>query len=174
MTPGSIRRVSVVGSSGSGKTTFAAQIAARLGVPHIELDAIWWGPNWTHLDAETFAAKVDVATAADAWVCDGNFSAVRQIVLERADTVVGWTSHCEHVWRGCCGGRRAGSGAARSSGEAIARGGGKCLLVETRSSGGWSASTAASVATTRRDLRPWIRADCAFSGFGPRPMPSGG
>ena len=88
MTPGSIRRVSVVGSSGSGKTTFAAQMTARLGVPHIELDAIWWGPNWTHLDAETFAAKVDVATAADAWVCDGNFSAVRQIVLERADTVV--------------------------------------------------------------------------------------
>ena len=88
MTAGPMRRVSVVGSSGSGKTTFGAQLAARLGVPHIELDAIWWGPNWTHLDAETFAAKVDAATAADAWVCDGNFSAVRPIVLERADTVV--------------------------------------------------------------------------------------
>jgi adenylate kinase family enzyme len=88
MTPGSIRRVSVVGSSGSGKTTFAAQLAARLGVRHIELDAIWWGPNWTHLDAETFAAKVDEATSDEAWVCDGNFSAVRPIVLERADTVV--------------------------------------------------------------------------------------
>ena len=88
MTAGPMRRVSVVGSSGSGKTSFAVQIAARLGVPHIELDAIWWGPNWTHLDAETFAAKVDAATAADAWVCDGNFSAVRPIVLERADTVV--------------------------------------------------------------------------------------
>jgi adenylate kinase family enzyme len=88
MTAGPIRRVSVVGSSGSGKTTFAAQLAARLGVPHVELDAIWWGPNWTHLDAETFAANVDAATAADAWVCDGNFSAVRPIVLDRADTVV--------------------------------------------------------------------------------------
>ena len=88
MTPGPIRRVSVVGSTGSGKTTLAAQLAARLGVPHIELDAIWWGPNWTHLDAETFAAKVDAVTAADAWVCDGNFSAVRPIVLARADRVV--------------------------------------------------------------------------------------
>jgi adenylate kinase family enzyme len=88
MTAGPMRRVSVVGSSGSGKTTFGALLAARLGVPHIELDAIWWGPNWTHLDAEVFAAKVDAATAADAWVCDGNFSAVRPIVLERADTVV--------------------------------------------------------------------------------------
>ena len=88
MTAGPIRRVSVVGSSGSGKTTFGARLAARLGVPHIELDAIWWGPNWTHLDAESFARRVDVATEADAWVCDGNFSAVRPIVLERADAVV--------------------------------------------------------------------------------------
>lgn len=88
MTAGPIRRVSVVGSSGSGKTAFAVQLSARLGVPHIELDAIWWGPNWTHLDAETFARRVDTATEADAWVCDGNFSAVRPIVLDRADTVV--------------------------------------------------------------------------------------
>ncbi len=88
MMAGPIRRVSVVGSSGSGKTTFGARLAARLRVPHIELDAIWWGPNWTHLDAETFARRVDAATEADAWVCDGNFSAVRPIVLERADAVV--------------------------------------------------------------------------------------
>jgi adenylate kinase family enzyme len=83
-----MRRVSVVGNSGSGKTTFAAQLAARLGVPHVEFDAIYWGPNWSHLDAETLQARVREATAAEAWVCDGNYSAVRPIVLERADTVV--------------------------------------------------------------------------------------
>jgi adenylate kinase family enzyme len=80
--------VSVVGSSGSGKTTFAARLAARLGVPHIELDAINWGPNWTPLSTETFAARVRAATDGDGWVCDGNYSGVRPIVLERADTVV--------------------------------------------------------------------------------------
>lgn len=88
MTDRPIRRVSVVGSSGSGKTTFAAALAARLGIPHVELDAINWGPNWTPLDVETFRARVLEATAGDAWVCDGNYSAVRPIVLERADTVV--------------------------------------------------------------------------------------
>ena len=88
MTDRPMRRVSVVGSSGSGKTTFAADLAARLGVPHIELDAIHWGPNWTGLDPETFGARVREATAADAWVCDGSYSAVRAIVLDRADTVV--------------------------------------------------------------------------------------
>jgi adenylate kinase family enzyme len=81
-------RISVVGTSGSGKTTFASQLAARLGVPRIELDALNWGPNWTPAEVETFRDRVRLATAADAWVCDGNYSAVRPIVLERADTVV--------------------------------------------------------------------------------------
>jgi adenylate kinase family enzyme len=88
MTERPVRRVSVVGSSGSGKTTLAARLAARIGVPHIELDAIYWGPNWSHLDDETFRGRVRDATAAEGWVCDGNYSAVRPIVLERADTVV--------------------------------------------------------------------------------------
>ena len=88
MTDRPIRRVSVVGSSGSGKTTFAARLAARLGVPHVELDAVYWGPQWSQLDIETFRARVREATAGDAWVCDGNYSAVRPIVFERADTVV--------------------------------------------------------------------------------------
>jgi adenylate kinase family enzyme len=88
MTARPMRRVSVIGSSGSGKTTLAAHLAARLGVPHVELDAINWGPNWTPLDPGTFAARVRAATDGDAWVCDGNYSAVRPIVLERADTVV--------------------------------------------------------------------------------------
>jgi adenylate kinase family enzyme len=82
-----MRRVSVVGSTGSGKTTFAAALAGRLSVPHIELDAIHWGPNWSAVDAETFRSRVREATSGEAWVCDGNYSAVRPIVLERADTV---------------------------------------------------------------------------------------
>ena len=88
MSDGPIRRVSVIGSSGSGKTTFAARLAARLGVPHIELDAINWGPDWSPMDPQSFRARVIDATGGDGWVCDGNYSDVRLIVLDRADTVV--------------------------------------------------------------------------------------
>lgn len=51
------RRIAVVGASGSGKTTFARRLAERLGIPHIELDAIHWGPDWTPARDDDFRAR---------------------------------------------------------------------------------------------------------------------
>ncbi len=81
-------RVSVVGSSGSGKTTLGKAIAARLDIPFVELDSIFHQPGWTELPDDEFRARVRGAVAGDAWVVDGNYAAVRPIVLERATTVV--------------------------------------------------------------------------------------
>jgi adenylate kinase family enzyme len=78
----------VVGCSGSGKTTLARSLARTLGVPHVELDAIFHQPGWTPLDDDTFKAWVAQATEAPAWVVDGNYSVVQDIVWQRADTVV--------------------------------------------------------------------------------------
>ena len=38
-------RISVAGDSGSGKTTVSGAIAARLDLPHVELDDLFHGPN---------------------------------------------------------------------------------------------------------------------------------
>jgi adenylate kinase family enzyme len=83
-----MRRVSVVGTSCSGKTTLSRVLARRLGVPWIELDALFWGPDWTPPADEDFRARVRDAIAGDAWVCDGNYSVVRDVVQPRADTLV--------------------------------------------------------------------------------------
>jgi hypothetical protein len=56
--------------------------------PLIELDAIFHQPGWTPLDDDTFKARVLEATEPATWVTDGNYSVVRAIVWERADTVV--------------------------------------------------------------------------------------
>lgn len=82
------RRVAVVGTSGSGKTTLAQRLAQRLGIPHVELDALNWGPNWTPAPQEDFRRAACQALAGDAWIIDGNYQAVRDIVWSRADTVV--------------------------------------------------------------------------------------
>jgi adenylate kinase family enzyme len=84
-----VQRVSVVGCSGSGKSTLARRLSGVLGVPHIELDALHWGPDWSAASAEELSERVLEATAADAWVVDGNYqSKLGTLVWERADTVV--------------------------------------------------------------------------------------
>jgi adenylate kinase family enzyme len=84
-----VRRVLVAGASGSGKTTVAAELAARLGVPHVELDALHHGPNWSEPDLDEFRARVLAAVDGDGWVCDGLYeSKLGTAVFERADTVV--------------------------------------------------------------------------------------
>jgi adenylate kinase family enzyme len=85
-----MQRISVVGTSGAGKTTFARDLAARLGVSHVELDAIFHQPDWTPLDDDEFARRVAAATEGDAWVTDGNYRRVTMDgpVWARADTVV--------------------------------------------------------------------------------------
>lgn len=83
-----MRRIAVVGPTGSGKTTLAAELAKRLGVPHVELDALHWGPGWAAPDLEAFRDRVAAALAGEGWVADGNYRKVREIIWTRADTLV--------------------------------------------------------------------------------------
>ena len=81
-------RVSVIGTSGSGKTTFASQLAGRLGVRHIDLDAINWQAGWRDLnthDPQAFRRRVAQAAADEAWVACGNYRKVRDLVQARAN-----------------------------------------------------------------------------------------
>jgi len=84
----SSRRIVVVGTTGSGKTTLARQLARRLAIPHVELDALHWDPHWTPAPPEVFRERTALALSGETWVADGNYSAVRDIVWSWADTVV--------------------------------------------------------------------------------------
>lgn len=82
------RRVVVIGTTGSGKTTMARMLARRLGVPHVEMDALHWDANWTPAQTETFRERVAAALSGEVWVVDGNYSKTRDIVWPRAQAVV--------------------------------------------------------------------------------------
>ena len=81
-------RINVTGTSCSGKTTLARAISARLDLPHVELDALFWGPNWTPVPDETFRSRVGLAAAGDRWVIDGGYSSQRDVIWSRAETIV--------------------------------------------------------------------------------------
>ncbi|MCG8379852.1 MAG: (d)CMP kinase, partial [Proteobacteria bacterium] len=68
------RRINVVGSSGSGKSTVAKKLAARINAPYVELDALNWKPNWTESTDDELFPDLESALAGDAWVLDGNYT----------------------------------------------------------------------------------------------------
>ena len=82
------RRVVVVGPTGSGKTTLAADIARILGLPHIEQDALYWGPGWEEPPRELFRQKLEQVLAGGEWVVDGNYSHQRDLTWGQAQALV--------------------------------------------------------------------------------------
>ena len=83
-----MRRVSVVGTSGVGKSTFASALALVLGAAFLELDSVQHQADWTPLPVEEFRARVALVAAGECWVIDGNYGRVQDLVWARADTVV--------------------------------------------------------------------------------------
>jgi len=97
------RRIAIYGNSGSGKSTLGRALGARLGVPYIELDEIFhYRPNWEDRTDEDFRAQVRerLDASPEGWVCDGNYGAVRDLILPEADTAI-WLRLPFHVvyWR---------------------------------------------------------------------------
>jgi adenylate kinase family enzyme len=94
------RRVAIIGNSGSGKSTLARALSKRLGVKHIELDALNWGPGWKALhleDPARWARVVADAVAEGSWITDGNYSkGALPNILPRATDVV-WLDYSRAV-----------------------------------------------------------------------------
>jgi hypothetical protein len=90
-TPPSARRpqrIAVIGCSGSGKSTLAAKLAEKLALPFVPTDAAFWTSDWRPIQMESLRDWLDEQTQAEAWVTDGNFDPLRDILWARADLVI--------------------------------------------------------------------------------------
>jgi adenylate kinase family enzyme len=84
--PARPHRVLVAGTSGSGKTTLAQRIAEVLGIPHVEIDGLFHGPDWT--PRPDFVADVEAFASGPEWVTEWQYAPVRSLLAERADLLV--------------------------------------------------------------------------------------
>jgi adenylate kinase family enzyme len=82
------QRIYVVGTSGSGKTVLAEKLARQLGLEHVQLDALYWGPGWSESDRASFAERARAVTAQPSWVIDGAHRAAIAASWERAEWVI--------------------------------------------------------------------------------------
>lgn len=81
-------RIVVIGTTGSGKSTLSEKLAEKLQLDFIELDAVYWQPNWTPLPQADFCARISESTLTPRWVVAGNYKTVRNIVWPRAQAVI--------------------------------------------------------------------------------------
>lgn len=100
VSPEVLSRVIVVGTSCSGKTTFAGQLARKLGTVHVELDALHWLPNWGEREPDAFLALIIEKVAGDAWVVDGNYQRARPLLWPQATAII-WLDYpfSRVLWR---------------------------------------------------------------------------
>ena len=79
-------RVAIAGVSGSGKTTLATRLSSMAGIPHTELDALHWGPDWT--PRREFVDDVRELVARERWVTEWQYRAARATVVDRATLLI--------------------------------------------------------------------------------------
>ena len=82
------QRINIVGTSGCGKSTAGKLIAKKLGYPYVELDEIYWKPNWTESTEEELFSNLERSLEGESWVLDGNYSRTVPIKWRRVQWVV--------------------------------------------------------------------------------------
>lgn len=66
-------KIQVVGTSCSGKSTFAKKLSELLEIPYVELDALHWGANWEKAETQVFQTRIINALSTSSWVVDGSY-----------------------------------------------------------------------------------------------------
>ncbi len=91
----------VVGTSCAGKTTYAREFSNLLDIPHIELDGLYWLPDWVPRPEGEFRELVGEALAGDRWIVDGNYASYRDLIWPRATAII-WLNYgfATVAWRG--------------------------------------------------------------------------
>ena len=97
------QRIVVIGTTSSGKSTLAEEVAKRLDLRFVDLDALHWEPNWQGAPLEVFRARVAEAIRSGCWAVAGNYRSVRDLLWPRAEIVI-WLDYSlplifSRLWR---------------------------------------------------------------------------
>lgn len=90
--------INIIGTTGSGKSTFARQLAQKQQLQYIELDNLLWLDDWQESTNEALFLKLKnaIENAATGWVIDGLYTRTIPMMMEKVDTVI-WLDYSFHI-----------------------------------------------------------------------------
>lgn len=82
-----MKKILVIGNSGSGKSTFARKLHRATGLPLFHLDLLWHLPDKTNISREEFDTRLEEILALKEWIIDGNYQRTLQRRITACDTI---------------------------------------------------------------------------------------
>ncbi|MCR8632164.1 DNA topology modulation protein [Paenibacillus radicis (ex Xue et al. 2023)] len=83
-----MKKIMLIGSGGSGKSSLARQLGNILGIKVYHLDAIFWKPGWVGTPKEEQRKVQEELISRENWIIDGNYGGTIDIRLQSADTII--------------------------------------------------------------------------------------
>ncbi len=83
-----IRKVSIIGCAGAGKSTLAVKLGSLLDLPVIHIDAAYWRSNWEKPSTEEWQRQHQELLVREAWIMDGNYGGTMKERIAASDTVI--------------------------------------------------------------------------------------
>ncbi len=84
-----MKRIAIIGLSGSGKSTFANKLGKKLNRPVIHLDKEYWTCDWKRrYTSDEWNKFSEDLINQDEWIIDGNYRSTMASRLNRADIII--------------------------------------------------------------------------------------
>ena len=83
-----MKKIIVIGCSGSGKSTFSLALHKKINIPLFHLDMLFWNNDKTTVEKSVFQERLSNILNKDEWIIDGNYASTMELRLSKCDTVV--------------------------------------------------------------------------------------
>lgn len=83
-----MKKILVIGTSGSGKSTHAKQLSEILDIKFFPSDNFYWEESWKITSHEKVLEHIKSVVVQKEWILDGNFETERELVWKLSDCII--------------------------------------------------------------------------------------